>query len=396
MKKRHLWVTLAICGSLLLSACGDKGQGASTTAAPEKTETKAQEETKAPAETKGQEKPEEKASGGTGTYEITVNGTTYTATKDPGTATFAAAVYQQDAHQSILLEAAKAAAEDYGVTMNTTCTDSDVAKALENLNTYVSQGIDGLIWAPASTAEDVPLKEAIAAGIPAVIFNGLQSEDYESFYGTYASDNATMSDTLGEKSIEIIKDVYADKMASGEPLKIGIIAFDALSIEFSSTRIDAILNRLDENNIKYEIVGRQDATEQDKALEVASDMLTATPDLDMFISACEAGNIGAIMAVVNAGNVGKTKVFGIDTSVQIAKLMQEYEGVGMCFVGQDSFACGYSAAEQCIKLGLGIEDEKTESEKYKLNIGPNMILDITEPSTVDDFISKMAELGITG
>lgn len=379
MKKSGL-AAIMVVGCLFLCACGAKVE---KTAGSSGGETEIKKE--------GQE-----ADAAGGSYDVTVNGTVYTAAKDPGKAVFAAAVYQQDAHQSILLEAAKAAAADYGVTMNTTCTDSDVAKALESMGTYISQGVDGLIWAPGSTAEEVPLADAMDQGIPVTIFNGLQSGDYDKFDGTYFSDNQEMSNTLGEKAIEMIKDIYADKLKTGEPLKVGIIAFDALSIEFSSTRIDAILKRLDESGIAYEIVGRQDATEQDKALEVASDMLTATPDLDMFISACEGGNIGAIMATVNAGNVGKTRVFGIDTSVQIAKLMKEYEGVGMCFVGQDSYAGGYAAAEQCIKLGLGISNEQTESEKHKLNNMPNMVLDITNPVTIDDFLSKMAELGITG
>lgn len=328
------------------------------------------------------------------TYEITVDGKTYSTTIDPSTITIAAVVYQQDAHQSIIRQAAIDCAKAYGVTCMDAVTDSDTAKALELMGTYSAQDVDGYVWAPASTSELQPLADIHAGGAYVTITNGLTDVSFApEFDGCYYNSNPSMCETLSEQSLEPIKTLYADKIAAGETLKIGVIAFDALSMEFSDLRVRSILDNLDKEGIKYEVVSRQDATEQDKALQVASDMLIANPDMDMFVSACEAGNIGAIMACVNAGTTD-CHVFGIDVSVQIAKLMQEYPGVGVCFVGQNSYEGGWRAAEQVIKLTLDLDASMEDIGKEV--ICTNKILNSFVNNSITDYIEEMAGYGVTG
>lgn len=327
-------------------------------------------------------------------YEITVEGNTYTTAVDPKSVTVAAVVYQQDAHQSIIRQAAINCAKAYGVNCMDAVTDSDTAKALELLGTYSAQNVNGYIWAPGSTSELQPLKDIKESGAAVTITNGCTDASFIPYYdGCYYNANPSMCATLSAQSLEPIKTLYADKIAAGETLKIGVIAFDALAIEFSDLRVRSILDNLDKEGILYEVVSRQDATEQDKALQVATDMLTANPDLDMFVSACEAGNIGAIMACVNAGTTD-CHVFGIDVSVQIAKLMQEYPGIGVCFVGQNSYEGGWRAAEQCIQLALGLEGKPDEIGKE--NICTDKVLNSFEESTISGYIEEMASYGVTG
>ena len=373
--KKIFVLMLALCMLFSLAACGTDGQ----------------DETPG---TNEPNEPNEPSQNGDGGYEITVNGETYISEIDPSTISVAAVVYQQDAHQSLIRQAAEDCANAYGVNIMTSVTNSDTGKALELLSTYTAQEIDGLIWAPSSTSELDPLKQAKDNGTIVTITNGCTEESYIQYFdGCYYNDPDSMCSTLSEISLEPIKEVYADKIAAGETLKIGVIAFDALSMEFSSQRIDAILNNLDAEGIPYEVVGRQDATEQDVAIQVATDMLTANPDLDMFISACEAGNIGAMMAINNAG-AEDCHVFGIDVSVQIAKLMQEYPGVGICFVGQSSYEGGWRAAEQCIQLALGLEGN--QDEIGKLNPCTDQVLNYYDQDGIQAYIDEMAELGITG
>ena len=327
-------------------------------------------------------------------YPIEVNGTTYTATVNPKDVTVAAVVYQQDAHQSIIRQASIDCAKAYGVNIMDAVTDSDTAKALELLGTYSGQGVNGYIWAPGSTSELEPLKQIHDDGYVVTITNGCTDPSYvPSYDGCYYNSNVNMCNTLSEVSKDSIMELYADKIAAGETLKIGVIAFDALSIEYSDVRVNAILNNLTEANIPFEVVSRQDAVEQDVAIQVATDILTANPDLDMFVCACESADIGAIMSIVNAG-AENCYVFGIDVSVQLAKLMQEYPGIGVCFVGQNSYEGGWRAAEQCIQLALGIGGNPDEIGKE--NFCTDKVLDSTNPDTITDYIAEMATYGVTG
>ena len=340
-------------------------------------------------------------SGSGGTYEITVNGVTYTTSVDPASVDLACSVYQQDAHQSLLRQAAIDCAEAYGVNLVSTVTDSDAAKELEFLSTCTSQGVDGYVWAPCGTATYAPLAEAAEAGTYIAIINGMPvSEGFEApwelFSGNFYNSNESMCATLGEVVKQPLSEVFADEIAAGETLKVGIIAFDALSKETSDVRANATLDQLTALGLKYEVVSRQDAVEQDKAIEVSTDMLTANPDLDLFVSCCESASIGAIMTVANEGLEGSCYVTGIDVSVQIAKLMQEYPGIGLAFVGQSSYVSGWNAAQQVIRLCLGIEEETTAAQIGKENIQPDQILDSTDPDGIQAYIDEMAALGITG
>lgn len=327
-------------------------------------------------------------------YPITVNGVTYNSPKNPKDVTVAAVVYQQDAHQSIIRKAAVECAKAYGVNCMDAVTDSDTAKALELMGTYSAHGVNGYIWAPGSTSELEPLKQIHEEGYAVTITNGCTDPSFiPSYDGCYYNDNVSMCNTLSAISKDAILELYADKIAAGEPLKIALIVFDAISIEYSDVRANAILKNLDDAGIKYEVVARQDATEQDVAIQVASDILTANPDLDMFISACESGSIGAIMSCVNAGTTD-CHVFGIDVSVQLAKLMQEYPGLGICFVGQNSYEGGWRAAEQCIQIALGLGGNP--EEVGKLNVCTDKVLDSTHPETITEYVEEMASYGVTG
>lgn len=323
-------------------------------------------------------------------------------TVDPKSITIACSVYQQDAHQSLIRQGVIDAAAEYGVNCLTTVTDSDVAKELEFLTTCTSQGVQGYVWAPCGTAAVGPLSEAKDAGAYVSIVNGLPSgtdlpvDPVAYFDGNFYNNSQSMCDTLGEVVKPNLEEVFADNIESGEPLKIGIIAFDALSKEVSDDRANAILDKLDELGIKYDIVSRQDAVEQDKAIEVSQGMLTAEPNLDLFVSCCESASIGAITTVVNEKKQGQCYVAGIDTSVQIAKLMVENPDVGLAFVGQSSYDGGYQAAVQIIKLCLGIDPEETAAKQGKENSLDDMILDRANPDGIQEYIDFMASLGVTG
>lgn len=336
-----------------------------------------------------------------GTYEITVNGKTYTTSVDPASINIACSVYQQDAHQSLLRQAAIDCAEAYGVNILTTVTDSDVAKELEFLSTCTSQETDGYIWAPCGTASVAPLSEAREAGAVVTIINGLPSSDeypapWELFDGSFYNSNESMCVTLGEEVKAPLEQVFAEEIAAGATLKVGVIAFDALSKEISDVRANATLDQLTALGLNYEVVSRQDAVEQDKAIEVSTDMLTANPDLDLFVSCCESASIGAMMTIANEGLVGSCYVAGIDTSVQIAKLMRDYPGVGLAFVGQSSYDSGWNACEQVIWKLLGIEEATVAAQVGVENIQPNMVLNMLDEDGVNGYIDEMAALGITG
>jgi ABC-type sugar transport system substrate-binding protein len=144
------------------------------------------------------------------------------------------------------------------------------------------------------------------------------------------------------------------------PIKGALIAFDAQDPYGSNGRINGFTDTVKDFNIQY--VARSDAHLPDRAIAVATDILTANPDLDFFYCASEITVLGAVTAIRSLGLAGKVFVFGVDCSVQIADMLLADDNILQCVTAQDPYLQGQYAVQTMYDY---IVNGKQPAEKHK-------------------------------
>jgi len=266
-------------------------------------------------------------------------------------------VFQDDQFMNMLTKGYVAAAEEAGVKILTDNTNNDQAKETELINTYLAQGVKGLAIAPLNTDASVAaLRAADEQGMKVALTN-IDLADAEFIVAGYTSDDYTNCRLVGKEAAEIIKAKHGD-----ETIKIAIVQFKSLLPDNSGNRVKGYLDSLDEAGVKYEIVADQDAWLQDTALETASGILTAHPDVNVIITVNDGGTIGSTMAVQNAGLSEQIMVFGHDGSDQISSMILDDACPLQAVVAQDPYGQGYNAMSALIAAIKGGDYSATQGK----------------------------------
>ena len=271
--------------------------------------------------------------------------------------TVAGIVFQDDQFMSVMTDGFTDAAADLGVKILTDNTNNDQARETELINTYMAQGVDGIAIAPLNAdASTAALRLADADGMKVALTN-INLTDAEFIVAGYTSDDFNNTYLVGKEAAEIIKEVHGD-----EPIEIAIVQFASLLPDNSKARVEGYLAAIDEAGIKYEIVADQDAWLQDTALETASGILTANPDVDVIITVNDGGTIGSTMAVQNAGKAEDVMVFGHDGSDQISGMIYDDASPLKAVVAQDPYGQGYMAMTSLVKAIMGEDYSETKGK----------------------------------
>ena len=208
----------------------------------------------------------------------------------------------------------------------------------------------------------------------------MDRDSYPFSIAAYTSDNYAFCKQTGEIAVDFIKEKYGD-----EKIELGILQFKTQIPETSAERVNGFLAALDEGGVNYEIVSNQDAWLQDTAIAKAGDMLAANPDIDIMFAANDGGTIGAVMAVENAGQAGKTFVFGTDASEQIVDLLKADNDILQAVTGQDPFQIGYKTVETLVQSIEG----KDVADQGKTVIVEGIPLRRGDTKQLDDFMSDL-------
>ncbi len=290
----------------------------------------------------------------------------------------AGVVFQEDQFMKLLQMGYKDAAEKAGYEFFPGNTNNDAAKEVEMINTYVTQGYAGLAISPISeTASIEPLKNAAGQGLIIGLSNSnLGSLDWMT--ACYTSDNYQLGQMTGEAAAKYIE------ANMGGKAKIGILQFKTLLPEQSTARSDGFKDAVSKLP-GVEIVDDQDAWLQDKAITVATDMLSAKPDINMIWAANEGGTIGATMAIKNAGKAGSVVSFGTDASEQMVALLQDGDNILQAVTGQDPYEIGVKTMNSVIS---GIEG-KEDPDKGKTIIVPGILLSRANPDELTAFLDNL-------
>ena len=207
---------------------------------------------------------------------------------------------------------------------------TDIEGQIAQIESMVTQGVQGIALTPVDPTVAPALDKAIAAGVKIVLMDN-NIPDWEGRTALATTDNYAAGKIAGEHLATLLKEGDTLGILEGVP---GVPALD--------DRVNGMLEGL--GALKLNIVGRgaTNCTEE-LGLNVAQDLLTANPDLKAIYAACGPPAAGAAQAIQNAGIANDAIVL----------------------VGFD-FCCGEAEA-----LEAGTED-----------------------ATVAQFPTKMAELGV--
>ncbi|NLM86140.1 MAG: sugar ABC transporter substrate-binding protein [Clostridiales bacterium] len=292
--------------------------------------------------------------------------------------TVAGVVFQDDQFMNMLSKGYRDAAEALGAEVFTENTNNDQAREVELINTYLTQGVQGIAIAPLSKDASVAaLRAADAQGMKVTLTN-IDLDSAEFIVGGFSSNDKLNCRLVGATAAEIIKAKFPDKK-----VKIAIVQFRALLPDQSSARVEGYFEALDEAGLDYEIVADQDAWMQDTALATADGIMIAQPELDVIIAVNDGGTIGSAQAVVNAGKQDRILVFGHDGSEQIASMILDPNNPLQAVVAQDPYGQGFQAMTLLINA---IKGEDYSATKGKTTYLDGIVMSKTDLEGVQKWI----------
>jgi simple sugar transport system substrate-binding protein/ribose transport system substrate-binding protein len=287
--------------------------------------------------------------------------------------TIAGIVFQDDQFMRTLSKGYTDAGAKYGVKVLTANTNNDQAKEAELIQTYMSQGVNGLAIAPLSKDASIAnLKQAATKGIKVAITN-MSISDSSFLVGGFTSDDHTNAKIVGDQAAKFIQ---ANLKGT---INVARIDFDDQLPDQSKARWSGFYDGLKAANVAYTEVAHQSAHLQDTALAATTDMLTAHPEIQVIWACNEGGTVGAVQAVKQAGKAGKVFVFGYDGSDQLTSMILNADNILQGTVAQDPYNMGYKAVEALVNVLEG----KTVPDMGKITVVNGTYLGRSDPAAVN-------------
>jgi ribose transport system substrate-binding protein len=228
--------------------------------------------------------------------------------------------------------------------------ETNVSGQVDLLSNFITQGVDGMVYAAtdAKVLADVS-QNALDQGTTVVnIDSGTDPQPEE--VPVVATDNVAAAEDATEYLVEQLGE---------EGGQVAFIPFQP-GTATNDTRTEGFKNVLEENP-NVELVAEQSSeSDQNVALQVTEDILTANPDLDAIYAANEPGVLGAAEAVRRAGKEGEIIIVGWDTAPDEVAAVEE--GVVNALIAQNPFRMGYdgvNAAVDALRNDAQLEDIDT-------------------------------------
>lgn len=266
--------------------------------------------------------------------------------------TIASVVFQQDQFFRTIQNGMNAAADDAGVTLLEGNSESKPEKEISLVDTYIARGVDAIVISPVSKVASIPaLKRASDAGIQIVTYNS--NVDDDSIPVSYLnSAQRDLGNSTGRLAANFIKDEL------GGSAVIATLGFKALLPEISGDRVDGFIEEAEKGGT-LDVVSQQDAWLAEKAIQVAGDIITANPEINIIYAANEGGTVGAVQAVRNAGKSGEIFVFGVDGTEQLVQFLLDDDNVLQAVTAQQPYVMGEMAVQAAIAAAKGETVDKT-------------------------------------
>ncbi|MFK0333473.1 substrate-binding domain-containing protein [Rhizobium sp. NPDC090275] len=195
----------------------------------------------------------------------------------------------------------------------------DASKESSFIDSLISSGVQAIIVSPVSAdGSSRAIRRAHDAGIPVVCYNTcLNDADMKEYISAYAvGDPYDFGHKLGEAAADYF---IAEKK---DAPKIAVLNCEF--VEVCVTRRKGFEEALKAKVPGAQIVANQEGAILDKAVSVASTMLSSNPDIDAFFGEAGGATLGAARAVKSQGKTGQVVVFGGDMTTEIAQELSDF------------------------------------------------------------------------
>lgn len=269
----------------------------------------------------------------------------------------------------------EAAVKADGGTVTTGLSNNDPATENQVAQNMIQAQMDAVLIQPTADEASLATMKAIKdAGIALICYGNCvgATADPANVDGVIQSDNTALGTGTGEVAAGFITENV------GDTVDLAILNCDIASA--CKLRKAGFLEALEAGGITVNIVTDQEAYLVDKATPVATDILTANPDIDMIWASNDGGTAGAAIAVKQAGV--DVPVFGTDISTQIAEFLLDPAGTLQATTGQDPVGTAEGAYEMAktVIAGKSVEPHSVEL--------PGIVYDRNAPDTVNEFLNQ--------
>jgi ribose transport system substrate-binding protein len=244
---------------------------------------------------------------------------------------------------------ARAKAEEYGATLNAVGANQDVSQQSNQIDTFLQQGVDLIVLNAADSKGIGPAVErAVNQGVPVV------AVDVGAAGGTAAT---VTSDN--EQAGQLACQYIVDRLEGQGDIAI----IDGTPITSITDRMNGCQSVLDENPGINVVASQKGDNGRDQGLSIATDILTAHPDIDAIFAVNDPTALGAALAVKQHG-ANDTFISAVDGSPDAVEEMKS-EGIIAATVAQDPQAL----AEKAVELGHQVvQGEELEEKDIKLPV----------------------------
>jgi ABC-type sugar transport system substrate-binding protein len=245
-------------------------------------------------------------------------------------------------------EAMTEKAKELGVQIQFMEAQGDIGKQLNQIQTFMSQGIDAIIVNPVDTTATPKMTKLVTgAGIPLVYVNLQPAEETLPKGVAYVGSEEIVSGKLqGEGIAKLLNNKGNIVIMMGE-----------LATQAAVLRTEGV-EKVVAQHPEMKIVGKQTANwRRNEAIDLMNNWLVAGTKIDAVVANNDEMAIGAILALQQAGkDVKKVVIAGIDATADALAEMEK--GNLDVTVFQDAKGQGRGAVETAVKL---IKGEKVES-----------------------------------
>lgn len=248
------------------------------------------------------------------------------------------------------------------------------AAAVQNM---LQRQVDAIIMQPVSSTGSLATMQSItAANIPLICYGNCTDDatNPDVVDGVVQSDNTALGTATGEKAAEYIKSEL------GGSANIGILNCDAAA-ETCKLRKAGFKKALEDAGVQANYVADQEGYLADKATSVATNMLSANPDIDLLWASNEGGTVGEVTASKQASK--HVPVFGTDISEQLACFVLSEDNILQVTTGQDPVSTAEQAYEQAKKAVAGEENSPLEIQI------PGITYERKDPGPVQAFLDSL-------
>lgn len=275
--------------------------------------------------------------------------------------TIAGLVHCENQWAAMLLAGMEAAANEYGFDFVNANYNSDAVREAELVNTYVTQGVAGIIASPSQTSASVYL-EAMEAGVTVGFVNGsLDNNDFSVTFVRY--DNYSLGQAAAEGAVDYIKDNF-----DGKPVWHRFHYSPGTDCDQrGDAAIDVFTAAFGEEYGKP--VSESSTKDSAEAMQQATDAMTANPDINVIVCENEDQYNGARAAILALGKEDSVICTAVDCSVAMCEHILDPEDKILQGCGaQNSYDMGYQGCKNLCETILGTRTDYVPGEVELLEV----------------------------